>query len=347
MQYGAIPTNLFERLALWTGKVPLPVMDSLFSIMKARGLMAAVSLGIFDALATQSKSAQELARELHLDLTSLELLLRCMVWCEYLEQADGRYKLSQLSRNTMLHQSKMDLTAFVKWNYVQWRMVEQLEQVLKTGRGADFHSTMTDPTEWSWYQEAMLEIARFDAPLLAKRVPVRQGACKLLDLAGSHGLLGAAICRQHPPMRSTVIDLPAAVEHVRTLSIQEGISDIVEYRSGDIRTADLGRENDVVLLANILHHFLPEQNSEILKRVRPSVPVDGTIAIWDLETPDLESQPSEGDGAALFFRLTSSALCYSGKQYAAWLGEAGFDRIRIVRPRLRPGYILVVGRAPN
>jgi hypothetical protein len=322
-------------------------MDSLFSIMKARGLMAAVSLGIFDALATNSKSAQELAHELDLDLTSLELLLRCMVWCGYLEQAGDRYTLSQLSRNTMLHQSKMDLTAFVKWNYVQWRMVEQLEQVLKTGRGADFHSTMTDPNEWSWYQEAMLEIARFDAPLLAKCVPVRPGASKLLDLAGSHGLLGAAICRRHPPMRSLVVDLPSAIEQVQTLSIREGIADIVEYRSGDIRTSDLGRENDVVLLANILHHFLPEQNSATIRRIRGCVPVDGTIAIWDLETPDPQSPPSEGDGAALFFRLTSSALCYSGKQYAAWLRDAGFDRIRIIRPRLRPGYILVVGRAPT
>jgi 2-polyprenyl-3-methyl-5-hydroxy-6-metoxy-1,4-benzoquinol methylase len=319
-------------------------MDSLFSIMKARGLMAAVSLGIFDALAGDSKSAPQLAHELHLDPTSLDLLLRCMVWSGYLQQSGDRYTLSQLSRDTMIHQSKMDLRAFVQWNYVQWRMVEQLEQVLKTGRGADFHSTMTDPNEWGWYQEAMLEIARFDAPLLARGVPVRPGARNLLDLAGSHGLLGAAICRKHPPMCSTVIDLSSAVEHARALSIKEGIADIVKYRPGDIRTADLGRDNDVVLLANILHHFLPEQNSETLRRVRSCVSIDGTIAIWELETPDPQSKPSEGDGAALFFRLTSSALCYSGKQYAAWLRDAGFERIRVVRPRFRPGYILVTGR---
>lgn len=344
MQYGAIPTNIFERLALWTGKVPVPVMDSLFSIMKARGLMAGVSLGVFEALASQPKSSEVLAAELKLDLTSLQLLLRCMVWSGYLDKSGDLYNLSKLSRDTTVHNANKDLTAFVKWNYVQWRMVEQLEQLLQTGHGVDFHSTMTNPQEWAWYQEAMLEIARFDAPLLAKSVPVKRGARKLLDLAGSHGLLGAAICRKHQQMRSTVIDLPAAVEHAKTLAAREGIADIVEYRTGDIRDAELGNDNDVVLLANILHHFLPEQNLPILKRLRPSMTSDGTIAIWDLETPDPDSKPSEGDGAALFFRLTSTALCYSGKQYSLWLREAGFDRIRVVRPRMRPGYILVTAR---
>src|SRR5437867_3283113 len=141
MQYGPIPTNLLERVALWAGKVPIPLTDALFSIMKARGLMSAVSLGVFDGLAITPKSSAALAVELNLDPISLELLLRSMVWAGYLTQADGRYALSELSRKTMVTGSEMELTGFVKWNYVQWRMVEQMETLLKTGRGLDFHST--------------------------------------------------------------------------------------------------------------------------------------------------------------------------------------------------------------
>src|SRR5262249_54586594 len=150
--------------------------------------------------------------------------------------------------------------------------------------------------------------ARIDAPLLAKKIPVKRGATKLLDIAGSHGLLGATICRRHPPMRSTVIDLPQAIEQARKLAEAERITDIVEFRAGDLRNADLGTDNDVVLLANILHHFLPEQNGLLLKRVCKSMSSSGTVAVWDLETPDAESRPSEGDGAALYFRLTSTAF---------------------------------------
>jgi hypothetical protein len=346
MRYGPIPTNIIEQLALWTDRLPVPVMDALFSIMKARGLMAGVSLGVFDALVSTAKTADGLAQELRLDKTSLELLLRCMVWAGYLRKSGDRYQLSRLSRKMAVSGAEMDLTGFVKWNYVQWRMVEQMETTLKTGRGMDFHSTMTDPQEWAWYQEAMLDIARFDAPLLARTIPIKNGAQRLLDVAGSHGLLGAAICRKHPPMRSTVVDLPAAIEHARVMARKENIEDVVEYRAGDIRYVDLGTENDAALLANILHHFLPEQNLALLRRVRLSMSAGGTVAIWDLETPDPASKPSEGDGAALYFRLTSTALCYSGRQYSQWLRDAGFEKVRIKRPVFRPGYVLVVGRNP-
>ena len=61
-------------------------------------------------------------------------------------------------------------------------------------------------------------------------------------------------------------------------------------------TADLGSGNDVALLANIVHHFMPEKNIALLKRVHASMSADGTVAIWELETPDPGSKATEGDG---------------------------------------------------
>jgi hypothetical protein len=344
MQYGPVPTNILERVALWSGKVPVPLMDALFSIMKARGLMAAVSLGIFDALAKDAATAAELAAQLRLDRDSLEMLLRAMADAGYLMMSGDRFSLSRLSRSTMVEGAEMELSGFLKWNYVQWRMVEQMETLLKTGRGVDFHKTMTDPQEWQWYQQAMLEVARFDAPILAGSVPVKRGARKLLDVAGSHGFIGAAICRKHPPLRSLVIDLPNAIDHARELAGRAGIADIVEHRPGDIMKADFGSDVDVAVLANIAHHFLPEDNLSLLRRVAAAMTAGSTVAIWDLESPEPGSKPSPGDGAALFFRLTSTAQCYSGRQYANWLAAAGFSRVRVTRPLLRPGYLLVTGR---
>src|ERR1700722_10944861 len=168
MQYGVIPTNLLERIALMSGKVPVPLMDALFSIMKARGLMAAVHLGVFEAVRDQPRTAPEIASALKLDEPALTSLLRCLVWAGYLTSKSRRYSLSKLSRNTMIDGAAMQLTGFLEWNYTQWKMVEGLENTLRTGHGADFHSTMTDPGEWAWYQQAMLEVARFEAPIVAR-----------------------------------------------------------------------------------------------------------------------------------------------------------------------------------
>ena len=190
----------------------------------------------------------------------------------------------------------------------------------------------------------MLETARFDAPVLARRVPVKDGATRLLDLAGSHGLLGAAICRKHPPMTSTVIDLPAAIDHARALAQRAGHADIVEHRTGDLLKDDLGTDWDLVLLSNILHHFPVDEIGRILARAYAALSADGTVAIWELERPAPGKDPNEGDGVALFFRLTSTAAAYSGDEYAAWLTDAGFRAVSIVRPKLRPSTVLIHAR---
>lgn len=346
MKYGVIPSNIAERLALWLGKVPVPMLDALFSLLKARTLMAAVRFGVFEALRDGPMAAAEVAERCRLDAECTELLLRVLVITDYLEYRGGQFALSELSRKTMIAGAEHELFGYLMWNYSQWEMIGQLDDLLRTGRGIDFHETLTDPGAWANYQRAMMEVARFSAPIVADRVPVRAGARRLLDIAGSHGLFGAAICRKHPPMTSTVLDLPAAIEHARELARAEKIDDIVEHRAGDILVADYGRDNDVALLSNILHHFDEETNVKLLRRAFDSLTTRGTVAIWEIEAPEKDSKPTHGDGAALYFRLTSTARCYHGSEYARWLERIGFNEVRVMRPALSPGSVLVVGRKP-
>lgn len=344
MQYGAIPTSLAERVAMAAGLVPIPMMDALFGMLKSRFVMASVKLGVFEALGRQPQTVESLATELALDTLSLELLLRSLVFAGYLRLHGTTYRLSAMARRSMVSGAKQDLTGFVLWNYQQWQYTEHLETLLQTGRGVDFHATLDDPAAWAQYQKGMLEAARYYAPVMARHVPVRRGATRMLDLAGSHGLMGAAICRRHPPLRSTVIDLPAALPHARTLAEREGISDVVEHRAGDLMNSELDSGVDVVLLSNILHHFMPEQIAPLLARASSALAADGTIAIWDLERPNRESPPDGGDSIALFFRVISTASAYSGDEYTSWLAAAGFERLKVVRPRFSPGSVLVCGR---
>lgn len=344
MKYGLIPSNLIERLALWSGKLPVPMLDALFGPIKTRAIMAGVSLGVFEGLRDRPQSATALAERLQLDPGALELLLRTLVVCEYLVQDGEAFALSDMARRTMLDDAPMGLAGYMRFNYQQWEFIEHLEELVRTGRGVDFHDTMRDPEHWKNYQRGMLEVARFQSTVLAARVPVPANATSLLDLAGSHGLLGAAICRRHPPMRSTVLDLPQAIAHAGPLAEQEGLADLVTHRAGNLLTDDYGHDHDVVLLANILHHFDAEANATILVRVRDAMRAGGTVAIWEIEAPVPGSPVTSGDGAALYFRLTSTAGAFHGDQYQLWLEGAGFVDVRITRPMTTPGNVLVCGK---
>src|SRR5689334_22584698 len=128
MKYGVIPSNLIERLALWMGKVPVPMLDALVSILKARSLMAGVRFGIFETLRDAPLSASEVAAKCRLDAECTELLLRVLVMADYLEYHDNQFALSELSRQTMIAGAEHELFGYLMWNYSQWEMVAHLDE---------------------------------------------------------------------------------------------------------------------------------------------------------------------------------------------------------------------------
>lgn len=347
MHYGALPSNPLESLALAAGKVPVPALDSLVSLMKTRAIMAGVKLGVFEALEGGPLAPAAVAAARSLDPESCVLLMRALVFCGYLEQRGERFALSPLGRDSMLPGSPRDFRGYLLWNYTQWDLVQELETLVATGHALDFHHTLEDPEAWAHYQRAMSEFAREDAPRVARQVPVRPGARHLLDLAGSHGAFGAAICRRYPGMRSVVVDLPAALAAGRQLAREMGHEELVEHRAGNLLRDDFAGGQDVAVLSQILHHFRPEQNLAVLRKVFAALESGGTVVIWEIEAPDAKRQKANlGDGAALFFRLTSGARAYHGADYAAWLAAAGFERIRVRRPPLSPGGLLLTARKP-
>src|SRR5215831_15745647 len=95
MRSKIVPESLAERLALWAGKVPLPVVETIFPLLKARSLMAAERLGIFEALRDAPLPPTVLASELGLDEESLRLMLGVLVGSGYLAERAGQYRLAR------------------------------------------------------------------------------------------------------------------------------------------------------------------------------------------------------------------------------------------------------------
>ena len=305
--------------------------------------MAGVSLGVFEALQDGIHTADNLADRLGLHARALEMLLRVLVVCGYLEQQGDGFTLSPIARRTMVSGASMQLIGYLRFNYVQWEFIAHLEELVRTGHGCAFHEAMTEPTRWRDYQLGMLELARLEAAVVAPLIPIRRGATRLLDVAGGHGYFGATVCRRHPPMRCIVLDLPQANAHARALAIDHGLSDVVSHRDGDVLTSDLGR-HDVLLLFNILHHFPEHHVASLVKRAHEALTAKGTISIWEIEAPGKHSRVSTGDVASLLFRLSSTASVYHGDDYVRWLIEAGFKCVKVTRPRSTPGKVLVTAQ---
>jgi cyclopropane fatty-acyl-phospholipid synthase-like methyltransferase len=143
-----------------------------------------------------------------------------------------------------------------------------------------------------------------------------------------------------------VLEREEAIPEASKLAAQAGVADVVSFRACDLLKDEYGEAADVVILANILHHFSPEVNREILSRAKRALKRGGSIGIFDIEAPRRDAPPEAGgDAAALFFRITSNSACFSGDDYITWLEETGFSKPRAVRSLLLPSRLLVVARA--
>lgn len=321
------------------------MFDPFIPALSARALTAAARLGVFDAIGTKSHTVTELANTLSLDPDTLGLLVRVLASAGYVSLENGMCSLTEPLRGSLLSDDPRSLSAWVRFNLIHWKIIENMEEVLKTGDGGDIYQFLEDEDDWDVMQRAMLETARPAAAGLAELIPVSRNTDMLLDIGGSHGLYGAMICRLHPPMKSIVLELPDAVEGARILAKGEGIDDVVTHRVGDVTVSDLGRDvYDVVFLGNMVHHFSTDENKNLLRRIKDALTTGGTAAIWDFRRPDVDREPdSVGDGFALLFRLSSSSRLYGEDECALWMRDTGFVDVQI-HPGPSPLHVLITGR---
>jgi SAM-dependent methyltransferase len=347
MRYGTIPRGIKERLAALIGAVPYPMLDVLVAPIQARALIAAERTGVFKALSDGSSSTKNLAKRLSLDASCLDLVLRVVSSMGYVKGGSGAWSLSRLGRKHLGVGAEVPFGDFVAFGAPQWDWISRLDDVLRTGRGVEIHTSL-NPPDWNLYQKAMAEGAREFAAFVARELRVGESARLCLDVAGSHGFVGAALCRAHPGMKSVVLERAEALPEALRLAEAAQVTDVVSFRQCDLLHDEYGQNADVVLLSNILHHFTPDVNRGILDRARRALRPSGSIGIFDIEAPAEGAGPEAGgDAAALFFRITSNSACFSGDDYLRWLNDAGFVEPRVVRSLMLPSRLLVEARVAS
>jgi predicted O-methyltransferase YrrM len=90
----------------------------------------------------------------------------------------------------------------------------------------------------------------------------------MLDIGGGHGFFSVALCRRHPQLHSTILELPQAIKHATPLLEKEGIGDRVRHRAGNALTDDLGVDQyDLVFMA-AAHWAKASRLSRALGRLR-------------------------------------------------------------------------------
>lgn len=334
--------GLIERIMLAAGKVPAPMFETLIGLLLVRTVMAAAKLGIFEAVAAGRHTPSEVAESCGTDARATEKLLNALVGCGYLSFEDGRYDLRPVARRWLLADAPASLRDNILFRYLEWDIIEELEDFVATGRSKDVHRTFESSEDWGLYQRGMRSMAGTYADEVAKRTPVPDGARDMLDVGGSHGCFSVELCKRHPELRAVILDLPEAVDHAAPLLAEEGMGDRVSHLAGDALADDFGEERwDVVFMSHLAHHFDDGANERLARKVARALRPGGVFVVQELirpESPTADGQP--GALLDLYFALTSEAGTWSVQEIAAWQSAAGLRAEKPVWLRSAPGIAL-------
>jgi SAM-dependent methyltransferase len=338
VRIGAVPENPIEAIVARLNIAPRPLLETQMAYTLARLIMAGVQLGVFDALAEEDATAQQVAERCGTDPNATEKLLFALAGAKYLKATGARYGLTPLARKWLLSDSDHSLADKLLLQFLEWEFMERTEEYVRTGQPLELHEVLEED-QWDAYQRGMRSMARALSAETTRRMPVPNGARDMLDIGGSHGYYSVSLCRRHEGLRAEVLDLPDAVKQAAPLLAEEGMGDRVVHREGDALADDLGENAyDLVMISQLVHHFSAEQNRELAARVARALRPGGVYAIVDAFRP---AGPNDAGqvGALLefYFALTSQSGTWSPDEMAEWQRAAGLEPRKPIRFRATPG----------
>lgn len=338
MRIGPIAEDPLERIAIRFNLAPLPLVYPMYGMPAGRVVGVAQKAGIFRVLLKGPATAGRVAEELQLEVPGTRLVCENLAAYGVLEQDGHTFSLAGRARKWLDPESPTYIGTFLEHTTTYWEWYADLERILREGGSFEIHREPAEEEEyWRLYITGQYEIARLSASEVAKAIRLPKQPTALLDVAGAHGWFAAELCRRHPGLHATVLDLPGSARVGREIIAAAGMQDRVEHRDGDMFTAKLEGPYDGALVFDILHHLQPEQTAALFRRLRAAMKPGGTLAVLDLfRSEQAERQRSSAASLGLFFHLTSGADLPSPVELAQQMQEAGFSAPRRTRVRRIP-----------
>jgi hypothetical protein len=222
-------------------------------------LLAAVEVGLFDALRHGPQTAAQVADEKRLDARAVVMLLDACLALGLVRRAGGGYALTEAAGSLLTTNGTGSLVTAILWSRDQYAAWGRLAETVRTGEPAVNPALHLggDPEQTRTFVRAMHERALGMARAVVRFLDL-EGCRTLLDVGGGPGTYATLLARYYPGLHVTVMDLPAVTAVAREFIEEAGMTGRVAVQPGDATSGEYGAGQwDAVLFSGVLHQMSP------------------------------------------------------------------------------------------
>jgi SAM-dependent methyltransferase len=305
--------------------------DAIAAYRLPRVLVAALELDLFTTVGTGAWAIPALARAVNVSERGLAILCRNLAMAGLLRKKGEIYRNSRLGATALNAQHPAYRGDYLRLITSHWTDWGRLLESVKNGLPLD-HDEPDEPNYRRRFTWAMHHRTLETAPKIAAQIDLR-GARTLFDLGGGPGTYAMAFLAKNPRLRATVCDRPAALDVAKEIASTHKAGARISYLPLDLLTEEIPGAYDVIWYSNVLHIYSPQDNRAVFTRALAALNPGGRLLIQDAFLHDREGLfPEEASLFAISMLLfTERGNTYSAAETRAWLTDAGFERIRILR----------------
>jgi acetylserotonin N-methyltransferase len=316
---------------------PAPVLDLMNAFRSSAAMFSAVSLGVFDRLATGPADLPRLARDLGADAEALGRLLDACVGLGLLARHGDSYANTPTAEVYLSRTSPRRMTGYIAYSdRVLWQLWAHLADAVRGGTPrwkqvfnldgpifSSFFKSEDDKREFVW---GMHGYGQISSPEVVSAFDLSRYT-HLVDLGGATGHLAIAACRRYPGLRASIFDLPSVIPMANEMIAAEpDLAGRITTVAGDFFVDDLPG-GDLYAVGRILHDWSEDKIERLLARIALALPAGGALLVAEKLLDDDRTGPRWAQMQSL-----NMLVCTEGKErtlpeYTALLRRAGFAHV--------------------
>lgn len=329
-----------------------PTPERFFNALNAHqqteAMKAAVELEIFTAIAEGNTTTASIAKRCAAAERGVRTLCDFLTIHGFLTKDGMQYGLAPdsalfLNRNSPAYCGgviEFMLTRTVRESH------DRLTEAVRRGGTALGEGTLKpENPDWVKFAEAMMPLMHMPAGMMAAELRKGGESHKVLDISASHGIWGIAIAMQNPEAHIYAVDWKNVLEVALKNAHAMGVADRYHLLPGSAFEVDFGRDFDLVLIPNFLHHFDMPTCTTFMRKVHASLKPGGRAAIADLvPNSDRVTPPTAAAFSMMMLATTPAGDAYTFEELECISKTAGFVRVELVPQEIGLDRLIVAYR---